>query len=260
MLEEILDYRYQQLIEEKKVQPQEELIAKIKLLPPTQSFAKALEKVDFSIIAEIKKASPSAGEINNQLDVLKMASIYENAGAGAISVLTETRYFHGELNLIPSIKESISIPLLRKDFIIDQYQLYQSRVYRADVVLLIAAVLGSRLSDFLLLAHEIGLEALVEVHDEEELEVALKCDAKIIGINNRNLKTMKTDVSRTEQLAPQIPPEILLISESGIKERKDVERVIKAGGRAVLVGESLVRSTDPGLKIKELLGRCNHGS
>ncbi len=207
------------------------------------------------VIAEIKKASPSRGVMNAALDPVAQARTYAESGASAISVLTERSYFHGDPSHLAAVREAVGLPLLRKDFIIDPDQVFESRALGADAILLIVAALSDAALRVLLdLAGELGLECLVEVHTEEELRRALDAGARLIGINNRDLRTFATDLAVTERLAPLVPPECTLVAESGVFTRADVERLGRAGAHAVLVGEALVRAEDPGALLRQLTG------
>ncbi len=212
------------------------------------------------LIAEIKKASPSAGVIRADFDPVQIARTYEAAGASCLSVLTDEKFFQGRLEYLKQIRQAVTLPLLRKDFIIDARQIREAIDWGADAVLLIAAILtDEQLRTFHTLATEAGLAALVEVHDEAELERALAIDARLIGVNNRNLKTFQIDLATTERLARTMHaaspgPARLLVAESGIHTRADVERVARAGAQAILVGESLMRHADISAKIGELFG------
>jgi len=225
--------------------------------PPPLDFGSALRGDRIRLIAEVKKASPSRGVIRPDFNPVEIAQIYAANGASAISVLTETRYFQGNLNYLPDIRDALAdkrLPLLRKDFIYDPYQVYESRAYGADSLLLIVAILTpEKLEELLRLSHQLNMNCLVEVHNEAELEVALGSGAQIIGINNRDLKTFTVDMATTERLRPLIPPDRIVVSESGIKERRDVEKLGQLGVDAVLIGESLLSVTDIASKMKELL-------
>lgn len=208
-----------------------------------------------NIIAEIKKASPSAGVIAENFDPVEIAKIYQANGAAAISVLTDSMFFQGDIEFIPSVRESTTIPVLRKDFIIDPYQIYQSKAYKADAILLIAAVLtGQELSSYLALAESLDLDCLVEVHTEEELGKARACGASIIGINNRDLKTFKVDLATTLNLARKAGVSKILVSESGIRDFDDIRTLRDAGVNAFLIGEALMRAKDTGRKLRLLKG------
>ncbi len=227
---------------------------------PVRDFGAALagkgRADDTRVIAEVKKASPSKGVIREDFDPLGLAREYEANGAAAISVLTEERYFQGSIEHLRLIKEGAGLPVLRKDFIIDEYQVYEARGAGADAVLLIAAILDEKaLRNLLWLAEALGMAALVEVHDEEELEKALKAGAGIIGVNNRDLKTFKVDISATTRLAPLVPKDKVLVSESGIGERADILLLQKAGVSAFLIGEALLKEKDAGKKLRGLLGK-----
>jgi indole-3-glycerol phosphate synthase len=213
-----------------------------------------------ALIAEVKKASPSAGVIRADFDPVRIAREYEAAGASCLSVLTDEKFFQGSLEYLQQIRAAVKLPLLRKDFIIDGKQILESVRWGADAILLIVSILSdSELKRFHELAIDAGLAALVEVHDEEELERALEIDARLIGVNNRDLKTFAIDLATTEKLAAKIfttrsHEDVLLVAESGIGKRADVERVARAGASAILVGESLMRG-DIGAKAAELIGR-----
>ncbi|MEE3233961.1 MAG: indole-3-glycerol phosphate synthase TrpC [Candidatus Latescibacterota bacterium] len=221
---------------------------------PSDFFA-ALSGEGMSLIAEIKKASPSKGVIKNNFDPEKVALAYARNGAHCLSVLTDEAYFQGSDAYIDAAKSVSGLPVLRKDFTLDEYQIYESRALGADAVLLIVSLMdGSQLSDFVGLALELQLTPLVEVHDWSELEIASASGARLIGINNRNLKTFITDLNTTFELLKRRPEGALLVSESGINNRQDVERLGEAGVDAMLVGESLMREDDMGAKVRELLG------
>lgn len=224
--------------------------------PPALDFAASLRGEGIRLIAEVKKASPSAGLIRTNFNPVEIALIYADNGAAAISILTETKYFQGSLDHLRAIKEALvnrRIPLLRKDFIFDPYQVYEARAYGADSLLLIIAILTpDKLKNLLALSRQLGMECLVEVHDETDLEIALKSDAQVIGINNRDLKTFKTDLTTTERLRPLIPEDRIVVSESGIKSRDDLAKLRQWRVNAVLIGESLVASSDIAAKMKEL--------
>lgn len=207
------------------------------------------------LIAEVKKASPSAGIICQDFDPVRIAKEYEAAGASCLSVLTDEKFFQGSLDYLRQIRAAVKLPLLRKDFIIDERQILEAIEWGADAILLIVSILSDeQLRKFHALAKDAGLAALVEVHDAPEMERALKIGADLIGVNNRDLKTFKVDMGTTEKLAASISPEKILVAESGIHTRADVERLKKCGAKAILVGESLLRGGDIPAKIRELLG------
>ncbi len=225
--------------------------------PPPFDFASALRGERIQLIAEVKKASPSKGVLCRDFNPVKIAQTYADNGAAAISVLTESSYFQGSLSHLRDIRDALGDkrpPLLRKDFIHDPYQIYESRACGADSLLLIVAILEpERLMELLLLSHELGMKCLVEVHNEAELEIALASQARIIGINNRDLNTFNTDLSTTERLRPLIPQGRIVVSESGIKDSSDIARLRKWGVDAALIGESLMSAPDIATKMKELL-------
>ncbi|MFZ5755031.1 MAG: indole-3-glycerol phosphate synthase TrpC [Bacillota bacterium] len=257
ILDMIITHKKSEVSEKKKLVPLDELKRQLAVLPHgKKSFQQALAQEGVSLIAEVKKASPSRGVLREDFDPVKIAACYEANGAAAISVLTDVGFFQGSLDHLKKIKQSVRLPVLRKDFIIDPYQIYETKAYGADALLLIAAVLQKEeLTSFLKLARDLELAALVEVHCPQELEKALWAGAEIIGINNRDLKTFKTDLQTTFELAGLVPDRCLLVSESGISTVHDLKRLAEAGVDAVLVGEALVTSSDLGLKVRELAGR-----
>jgi indole-3-glycerol phosphate synthase len=211
-----------------------------------------------AVIAEVKKGSPSKGVIRADFDPLAIAETYQDNGATCLSVLTDEHFFLGHLNYLGKIREVVGLPLLRKDFICDPYQIYEARVAGADAVLLIAAMLDAgQLAEYNALAAELHLDVLMEVHDEVELGMALATGCELIGINNRNLRTFSTDLATTERLLPLIPDGRFVVAESGIASRSDVLRLQRAGARGFLVGESLMREDDIGAKLRELQGETD---
>lgn len=207
-----------------------------------------------AIIAEVKKGSPSKGVIRENFDPLEIAETYQNNGATCLSVLTDEQFFMGHLRNLALIRETVSLPLLRKDFICDPYQIYEARSAGADAVLLIAAMLDlNQLREFHAVAKDINLDVLLEVHDEAEMEKALQTDCKLIGVNNRNLRTFTIDLDTTGRLARMMPNDRLLVSESGISNREDINRLAADGAKAYLIGEAIIREADIGLKLRELL-------
>jgi indole-3-glycerol phosphate synthase len=208
------------------------------------------------VIAEVKKASPSKGVIRPDFDPIKISSAYESAGAAAISVLTDEQFFQGHLNYLTQCRKNTSLPVLRKDFIIDLYQIDEARAACADAVLLIAALLDTaHLRAFREHAEGLGMSALVEVHNEQELDSALESGANIIGINNRNLYTFEVDMKTTLRLVPKIPEDKIIVSESGIRTKEDLAQLADCGVNAVLIGETLMRASEPGEKLRELIGQ-----
>jgi indole-3-glycerol phosphate synthase len=224
--------------------------------PPVRDFRAALEQSPgVQVIAEVKKASPSAGIIRPDFDPVGIARVYERHGAACISVLTDEPFFQGKLSDLESIRTAVSLPLLRKDFILDPYQLLGARAAGADAVLLIAEILDAdALPRLLREAAALGLQALVELYDADNLSRVLDSGACLVGVNNRDLRTFVTRLEHTLELAPRLPADVCLVSESGIRTRADVDRLAAAGVRAVLVGETLMRGLDPGAKLDELRG------
>lgn len=207
-----------------------------------------------AIIAEVKKGSPSKGVIRKDFDPLEIAGIFQDNGATCLSVLTDEQFFLGHLRYLALIREAVSLPLLRKDFICDPYQIYEARAAGADAILLIASILDlNTLREFHGMAQEIHLDVLLEVHDETEMETALQTDCTLIGVNNRNLKTFVTDLGITGRLARMMPPDRLLVAESGINNRNDIDRLQANGARAFLIGEAMIREDDIGAKLQELI-------
>ncbi|MEW6661392.1 MAG: indole-3-glycerol phosphate synthase TrpC [Bacillota bacterium] len=257
ILDSIIANKKREVVQKKKLLPLDELKRQLPLSGHQKvSFKKTLAKGGVSLIAEVKKASPSKGVLRQDFDPLQIAACYEENGASAISVLTDVEFFQGSLNHLKQVKESARLPVLCKDFIIDPYQIYEASLYGADAVLLIAAVLEKeQLTSLHKLACDLELAALVEVHSPLELEVAVNAGAEIIGINNRDLKTFKTDLMTTLELAALVPDQCLLVSESGISTAYHIRQLAEAGVDAVLVGEALVTSPDIGLKVRELVGR-----
>jgi indole-3-glycerol phosphate synthase len=234
--------------------------SRAKTAPPPLPFAPALVGERLRVIAEVKKASPVKGVFDPHMDPVARAATYATSGAAAISVLTEPRHFLGDLDFLPRIRAGLAArglscpPLLRKDFLFDPYQLYEARAAGADAVLLIVAILGDGLlRDLLALAAELGLGALVEVHDEAEVERALRADAQVIGINNRDLRTFRTELDTTLRLRPLIPDGKVVVSESGIGGVADARLLRAAGVHAVLVGESLMTAADVPARLCELM-------
>jgi len=223
---------------------------------PTRGFTRHLKKQashGSAVIAEIKRASPSAGLIRENFDPVSIAKRYEWAGAACLSVLTDETYFRGSDRYLGQARAACDLPVLRKDFTVDPWQVYESRVLGADCILLIVAALDSgQLQDLHALARQIGLDVLVEVHDESELERALACNAELIGVNNRDLHRFTTDLATSERLRPLIPKEKTMVTESGVQTPADVDRLRRAGVDAFLVGEAFMRAEDPGIALREL--------
>jgi indole-3-glycerol phosphate synthase len=215
-----------------------------------------LSKSEMNVIAEVKRSSPSKGALAPITDPAALAEQYQEAGASAVSVLTERRRFAGSLEDLDAVRARVTIPVLRKDFMIDEYQFLEARAHSADIVLLIVAALSrSQLNDFYDLSCELGMASLIEVHTAQELESAMEISPRMIGINSRNLKTLDVDTRAFTDLIPQIPVEIIRVAESGISTRSDVQAAQGAGASVILVGEALVKSGDPISAMQELLGR-----
>lgn len=221
---------------------------------PPLSFSEALSDRGIHVIAEVKKASPSKGILREDLDPVSLARCYEKGGAAALSIVTEQDYFQGSLRALEQVRESVSLPVIRKDFILDRYQVVEARAAGADSFLLIAACLDEpTLKALVLEGRKWGMEPVVEVHDISQLQTALKADARAIGINNRNLDTFGVDLNVTRGLAAHVPKDVVSISESGISTREDILRLVEAGVSAFLVGTALVTCPDPATKIRELV-------
>ena len=257
ILDEIVAKKKERLSLAKSRAPLSALKPGISGIEKPRDFKAALKrKLDekIKLIAEIKKASPSKGVIRENFEPLEIAKIYEKQ-ANAISILTEEDFFQGNLKFIPKVKKVTTIPLLRKDFIFDEYQIYESRANEADAILMIASILDkNQAKEYLHIAKELGLSVLFEVHDHKELEMALYIDADIIGINNRNLKTLKIDINATFEIKKEIPSGKIVVSESGVETRDDILRLETAGIDAVLIGTSFMEAADIGKKIEELFG------
>lgn len=221
----------------------------------TFSFEKAIAKEEISFICEVKKASPSKGVIAENFPYVEIAKEYESAGAACISVLTEPEYFKGDIAYLEEISRNVNIPLLRKDFIIDEYMIYQAKINGASCVLLICSLLDfMMIKDYINICDRLGLSALVEVHNEEEISMALKAGARMIGVNNRDLKNFTVDIHNSERLRKFVPDNILFVAESGIKTREDIKRLQEAKVNAVLIGETLMRAEDKKKMLDALRG------
>jgi len=257
LLERIVADKKRRVAAAKRELPLQVLQEKLATAQPLRPFAAALSTPGVSLIAEVKRASPSKGDFGLTRSVEALAKCYQAGGARAISVLTEETYFCGSVSDLLAVRQAVDVPVLRKDFIIDIWQLYETRLLPADAVLLIAALLpGEQLAEFLGVCHTLGLAALVETHSAEEVTGALAAGARIIGVNNRDLQTFNVDLTQTERLAGLIPAGTLLISESGFHTSADVRRAAEAGAQAVLVGEALVRAADPAQMVRKLIGGC----
>ncbi len=241
--------------------PLPELKAKIRDMEDTRGFLNSLKQGDnksrtTKIIAEIKKASPSKGIIRKDFNPFEIAEIYQENGASAISVLTDQPFFQGNIEYLSKVKGIVTLPLLRKDFIISEYQVFESRAHGADAFLLIVAVLEkNQMGDYMSLGMEMGMSALIEAHTKEDIEKALSTGTNLIGINNRDLDTFKVDIKTTEKLMQYIPDGVTVVSESGIEKRDDIAYLQGIGADAFLIGETLMRERDIGKKLKELLSK-----
>ena len=257
VLDEILAHKREEVAAAKRRVAPAALAARARACAePVRGFRRALlAEPRPRVIAELKRRSPSRGEIRADFDPVAIARAYEAGGAAALSVLTDERFFGGSLAVLESVRRATRLPLLRKDFVLDAYQIDEARVAGADAVLLIAAALApgelARLREH---GASLGLDVLVEVHDEAELDAAKGAGADLIGINNRDLRTFHTDLAVTERLAPRVAEGALVVAESGIFGREDVARLLRAGAAALLVGESLMREADPGRALRRLLG------
>lgn len=259
VLDTIVSRKREEVRQRKRLRPQAELAAAAKSMALPRAFVSALrEKVDAgypAVIAEIKKASPSKGVIRENFDPVAIAQSYERAGAACLSVLTDEDFFQGSDEYLQAARAAAALPVLRKDFIIDPYQVYESRELGADCILLIVSALqAAELSELKDLAASLSLDVLIEVHDAEELETALALHPKMIGVNNRNLKTFETSLHNTLDLLPQIPGDVLTITESGINSVEDVSSMRQHGVHAFLVGEAFMRADDPGAALRTLFG------
>ena len=258
ILDEIVRDKREELVARRRATPQPDLERRCADLPPARDFEEALRPAaagGVALIAEVKQASPSRGVLARAggFDPAGLARLYAEHGAAAISVLTDEKYFQGSLDALRLVRRTVAVPLLRKDFTIDEYQLWEARAAGADAALLIVAILdGPLLRDLLDAAKGVGLAALVEVHTAAELDRALAAGARILGINNRDLRTFETRIETTLGLLPRVPPGAIVVSESGFTSAADVRRVVAAGAHAVLVGEALVTAADVGAKVREL--------
>ena len=257
ILDKIVDKKKDRVSYAKAITPLAELKSAIKNIPEPRGLAKALKRdhTPIRLIAEVKKASPSKGLIRADFSHTGIASVYEAKKVEAVSVLTEEDFFQGRLEFLEEVRRIVSCPVLRKDFIFDEYQIYEARAKTADAILLIAAILElKQTEEYLHLARELGLSVLFEVHDFAELETALRIHAPVIGINNRNLKTLAIDLNTTFELKKEIPEDRIVVSESGIRTREDVLRLDEAGIDAMLIGTSFMESQDIAGKIDDIRG------
>jgi len=256
ILDKIVAVKRREVAQRKEMTPLSALEAAIEGMPPTRDFRRAIAGGTCTIIAEVKRRSPSRGVIREDFDPVRIAREYERYGAAAVSVLTDETFFGGSEADLTAVKSAISLPLLRKEFIIDPWQIHESRAIGADALLLIAAILEkSQLRKYRDIASSLGLASLVEVHDRREMEMTLGSGAEIIGINNRDLRTFITDIGTSLALAPVVPADRIIVSESGFGSREEIEILLQAGVRAFLIGEALVAAPDRRATFEELLGR-----
>ncbi|HKQ88074.1 MAG TPA: indole-3-glycerol phosphate synthase TrpC [Candidatus Acidoferrales bacterium] len=261
ILDRIVAARRESVAHRKRVLPDVALKLAVQKQPPARDFAAALSRPGCNVIAELKKASPSLGLIREDYQPVPLARSLEAAGAAALSVLTEEEFFQGSLADLKEVKKAVSVPILRKDFIVDPWQVWEARAAGADSLLLIVAVLDDApLSELLALGRELGMEALVEVHSREELERAKAAGAKIIGVNNRDLRDFKVSLQTSLDLIQEIPEGVVAVSESGLHAREDIERLRLAGFDAFLIGERLMKQAEPAAGLKELLGAVDAGA
>ena len=254
ILDKIMLHKREELPKRKREIAESDLRAGMYIAPPVVDFAAALRAPGISLIAECKRASPSKGLLRNGYDAVELAITYEDNGASAISVLTDSNFFQGKIEDLAAVKREVKIPVLRKDFIFDSYQIIEARAAGADAILLIASLLkGNVLRDLRREAEALGMQCLVEVHDEAEVEHALASGATIIGVNNRDLRSFEVDFDTTARLRPLIPDTCILVAESGINGADDVSRLKEIGADAMLVGERLVKAKDVGARVRELV-------
>ena len=256
ILEQLAEHAKKRVEESKRNKSLEEIKAEALGLPKGDfSFEKALSKKDLAFICEVKKASPSKGIIVQDFDYLAIAKDYERAGADCISVLTEPKWFLGSDQYLKEITSTVNIPCIRKDFTVDEYMIYEAKVLGASAVLLICAILSEeQIKEYIRICDSLGISALVEAHDADEVQIAMKAGARIIGVNNRNLKDFTVDTNNSKELKAEIPEDVIYVSESGIRDAADVQVLREAGVDAVLIGETLMRAEDKTEKLKELKG------
>jgi indole-3-glycerol phosphate synthase len=255
ILDEIVAWKREEVAARKKERSLAEVRAEAAEAAPLRDFEAAVRAEGVSLVAEVKRASPSKGLLRANLDPVGLAGKYEAGGASAISVLTDERFFQGSVSDLREVRGAVRLPVLRKDFLLEPYQVYEARAAGADAVLLIAAALAQdELEGLLELVHDSGMAALVEVHDEKEMGRALSAGPRVVGVNNRDLHTFEVDLRTTERLRPMVPEDVLVVAESGIHTRADVDRMDAIGVDAVLVGEAILRCTDVEAKVRELTG------
>lgn len=257
ILDKLADYARERVVISKQSVSIDEMKEQAFRLPKGNfEFENALKKKDISFICECKKASPSKGIIAEEFPYLQIAKEYEKAGADCISVLTEPKWFLGSDEYLKEIADSVSIPCIRKDFTVDEYMIYEAKVLGASAVLLICSILsGDRIKEYIRICDNLGMSALVEAHDENEVKTALDAGARMIGVNNRNLKDFSVDTDNSKRLRSLIPSDVLFVSESGVQSADDVAKLREIGADAVLIGETLMRSEDKNAKLAELRGK-----
>jgi len=253
ILDEIIRWKRDEVARLKRARPVQAVHAEAETAPPPRDLIPALRAPGVCLIAEVKRASPSKGLLRPDLDAATLAHDYEANGAAAISVLTDEHFFRGSLDDLRTVRQNVGLPVLRKDFVIDPYQVHEARAAGADAVLLIVAALDDDdLATLHQLIRQLGMAALVEVHNKAELERALRIGPRLVGINNRNLRTFEVSLETTARLRPHVPTDVVLVAESGVHTRADVARLAAIGTDAMLVGEALVQAADVGRKIKQL--------
>lgn len=256
ILDKLADHARERVSEAKTHVPYEDLKQRALNLPKGSfEFEKSLKKADIAFICECKKASPSKGIIAEDFPYLQIAKDYEKAGADCISVLTEPKWFLGSGKYLREIAENVSIPCIRKDFTVDEYMIYEAKLMGAKAVLLICSILTAKeISSYINICDELGISALVEAHDEEEIKIAVDCGARLIGVNNRNLKDFSVDTANSRRLRELVPEDVIFVSESGVKTAEDIRLLRESGVNAVLIGETLMRAEDKSAKLAELRG------
>ncbi len=256
ILDQLADHARERVVVSKAKVPLKEVSAKALQLPKGAfEFENALKTDDIAFICECKKASPSKGLIAPDFPYLQIAKDYEAAGANCISVLTEPKWFLGSEEYLKEIAENVSIPCIRKDFTVDEYMIYEAKLLGAKAVLLICSILDDQqMKDYMDICDGLGLSALVEAHDEKEMEMALRADARLIGVNNRNLSDFTVDTNNSRRLREMAPADVLFVSESGVKTAEDIQKLREVGTNAVLIGETLMRAADKKAKLNELKG------
>ena len=256
ILDKLAEHARERVAEAEKIHPLDEIKAKALALPKGEfEFEKALRKDDIAFICECKKASPSKGIIAEDFPYLQIAQEYEKAGADCISVLTEPKWFLGSSDYLREIAEKVSIPCIRKDFTVDSYMIYEAKILGAKAVLLICSILTeAQIKEYIAICDELGMSALVEAHDEKEVAVAVRCGARLIGVNNRNLKDFTVDTSNSRRMRELVADDIIFVSESAVKNSEDIALLRKSGTNAVLIGETLMKAEDKTEKLKELKG------